>query len=228
MYCFTLISLKFMTYDIFFLDFWNTHIPKYVSIICSVNVMLFVCIRFQGWPRDYYRKSPSIKIQRTNDSVVSCPNWSVYNTNPVPKSQGILQKRIRKILRARETGSVPWDGVSKTCLGSYAHEASITWLPKQDLNKDDSSRCATWEEGNNKCPALNLELQDTKECWEMEKIIIPREEPSQFAIQDQVVSPLGSLFKNESPLLTGYIQWCKNSVFDLKPQGLAQCLRNQP
>ena len=71
---------------------------------------------------------------------------------------------------------------------------------QKDCKSQRNRKCA------NKCTALDSELQATKECWQWEKIVIPREEPSQLAIQDQVVSPLGSLFKNESPLLTGYIQ----------------------
>lgn len=52
---------------------------------------------------------------------------------------------------------------SLTSLAAYTQEVSPAWLPKQDPNKDDSSKHANTEEVLSRGPAIDKGLNTTKE-----------------------------------------------------------------
>lgn len=70
------------------------------------------------------------------------PNWSTYNTTPTPKAQGSLQKRGTAGLFEPQGQGVWCETRSPRKFRSCHHKVSPAWLPKQELNRDNTNLCA--------------------------------------------------------------------------------------
>lgn len=68
-------------------------------------------------------------------------------------------------LRANNQG-VCCEILSPNNIGSYTYKGSPTWLPKHELNKDNT---IIKVDGSHEVSTLNRELQEAKECQDQEK-----------------------------------------------------------
>jgi len=62
----------------------------------------------------------------------------LYKATPLSKAQGTFQKRGRKIVIARGDQKVCCEIFQKS-QENYTHEVSTIWIPKEDLNKDETN-----------------------------------------------------------------------------------------
>jgi hypothetical protein len=77
------------------------------------------------------KKPQLIKIQRTNDSVLSSPNWCIYNGTPLPKIQEIVENRVERLQESVEQ-KVCWQIISP---GNVKEDASMKFQQCGCLNK---------------------------------------------------------------------------------------------
>ena len=90
----------------------------------------------------------------------------VYKTIPVPTPQGSLPKMRGKNSKKPQEQAFPARLCLLECQEVYTHKVSTTWLPKQDLNKDNSNG-HTRE--NSKASTPDKEPLATREFRELKK-----------------------------------------------------------
>lgn len=85
------------------------------------------------------------------------PNWHIYNKTSTLRLRENYGGGDGKTVRARGSGSWLQDCASWN-IRSYSHKLSPTWLPNQELNKDEAKlKCQTGWRKDHKASSLHKE-----------------------------------------------------------------------